>query len=110
MDHAAGGGRGPRRGSAAIPAASASTSAGSIITISATSPHYPGLTGKDHGLIDNKFAIVVYKGKSGENTGVISGSVTTTATNDTATLVAKPFGAKTYKAVGTPATLTHSSA
>lgn len=96
----------------AIPAASASTAAGSIITISATSPHYPGLTAKDHGLIDNKFAIVVYKGKKSENTGVISGTVTVTtaAAVDTATLLAKPFGAKTYKAVGTPATLTPSSA
>ena len=93
----------------AIPAASASTTTGGIITISATSPHYPGLKAKDHGLVDG-FPIVVYKAtKKSANTGVISGNVTTTATTDTATLLAEPFGAKTYAAVGTPVTLTPSS-
>jgi hypothetical protein len=94
----------------AIPAASASTAAGSIITISATSPHYPGLKAKDHGLVDG-YPIVIYKAKTkSESTGVVSGNVTTSATTDTATLLAEPFGAKAYKAVGTPVPLTPNSA
>ena len=93
----------------AIPAASASTAAGSIITITATSPHYPGLKAKDHGLVDGH-PIVIYKDtKKSANTAVVSGSVTTEATNDTATLVAEPFGAKSYKQVGTPVALTPNS-
>lgn len=94
----------------AIQAATASTAASSIITINATSPHYPGLRAKDHGLVDG-YAIVIYKdtAKSADE-GVVSGKVTTTATNDTATLYAEPFGAKTYTATGTPVTLTPNSA
>jgi hypothetical protein len=88
----------------AIPAATASTTATSIITINATSPHYPRLQAKDHGLVDG-YAIVIYKAKH-ENTGVVSGKVTTTATNDKAQLLAEPFGAKTYSAIGTPVALT----
>jgi hypothetical protein len=93
----------------AIPAATASTAAS--ITISATSPNYPGLKAKDHGKVDG-FAIVVYKDTANSpnspNTGVVSGTVTTTTTaaNDTATLLAKPFGAKKYTKLGTPVTLT----
>jgi hypothetical protein len=91
----------------AIPAATASTAA-SIITISATSPNYPGLQAKDHGKVDG-FAIVIYKDTANRpnspNTGVVSGTVTTTAPNDTATLLAKPFGAKKFTDVGTPVTL-----
>jgi hypothetical protein len=90
----------------AIQAATASTAAGSIITINATSPHYPGLRAKDHGLVDG-YAIVIYRlTTKSANTGVVSGKVTTTATNDTATLLAEPFGAKTFSAVGTPVSLT----
>jgi hypothetical protein len=85
----------------AIPAVSASAATSSIITISATSPNYPGLTAKDHGLVDG-FPIVVYKATaSSENTAVVSGTVTTTATTDTATLLAKPFGAKSFSSVAT---------
>ena len=87
----------------AIPAATASTAATSIITIGATSPHYPGLRAKNHGLVDGD-AIVVYKvTKKRENTAIVSGKVTTHATNDTATLLAKPFGAKGYSPIGTRA-------
>jgi hypothetical protein len=88
----------------AIPAATASTAASSIITINATSPNYPHLPTKDHGKVDGH-AIVVYKAKKGANTGIVSGKVTTTAAGDTATLLAEPFGAKTYTQVGTPVTL-----
>jgi hypothetical protein len=94
----------------AIPAASASTAAASIITISATSPHYPRLPAKDHGLVDGH-AIVFYKDTTkSANTAIVSGNVTTTATTDTATLLAEPFGAKTYTAVATSPTLAPSSA
>ena len=91
-------------GLAATPA-TASTATGSIITVNATSPNYPGLRAKDHGKVDG-YALVVYKAKNGVNTATVSGDVTTTATNDTATLLAKPFGAKTFAAVGTPVSLT----
>src|SRR5262245_2012721 len=87
----------------AIPAATASTAAVSI-SINATSPHYPGLKAKDHGKVDGH-AIVIYKAtKKHRNTGVVSGVVTTTsAATDTATLLAEPFGAKTYHKVATQA-------
>jgi len=90
-------------GVAATPVASASTTATSI-TINATSPNYPGLRPKDHGLVDGH-AIVVYQTKKADR-ATISGKVTTTATNDTAQLLAKPFGAKAYSALGTPVALT----
>lgn len=90
----------------AIPAATASTAASSIITINATSPNYPRLPAKDHGKFDG-FAIVIYKDTANSaNTGVVSGTVTTTATTDSATLLAKPFGARKFTQVGTPVTLT----
>jgi hypothetical protein len=91
--------------SGTIPAAEASPAAVTI-TINATSPNYPHLPAKDHGKVDG-FAIVVYKhGAAG--TAVINGTVTTTATNDTAALLAKPFGKKLYARVGSPVTLTPS--
>jgi hypothetical protein len=94
----------------ALPAATASMAATSIITINATSPHYPGLKATDHGKVDGH-AIVIYKAtKKHRNTGVISGKVTTTAANDTATLLAEPFGAKRYTAVGSPVSLTNGAA
>src|ERR1700739_3026238 len=90
----------------AIPAATASTAASSIITINATSPHYPGLKATDHGKVERN-AIVIYKAtKMHRNTGVVSGTVTTTTTHDTAILLAEPFGAKRYTAVGSPVALT----
>jgi hypothetical protein len=89
--------------SGAIPAADASPAA-SIITISATSPNYPGLTAKDHDLVDGH-AVVVYK-LANADTATVSGTVTTAATNDTAQLLAEPFGKKSYSAVGTPQPLT----
>jgi hypothetical protein len=90
----------------AIQAATASTAASSIVTINATSPHYPGLRAKDHGLVDG-YAIVIYRDTTKTaNTGVVSGKVMTSATGETATLLAKPFGAKTFSAVGTPVSLT----
>ncbi len=86
----------------AIPAATASATATSIITINATSPNFPRLPAKDDGKVDG-YAIVVYKGASGANTATVSGTVTTTATNDTATLLAESFGATKYKPVATEA-------
>jgi hypothetical protein len=91
--------------SGAIPAADASPAAATTsITINATSPNYPGLRARDHGKVDG-FALVVYK-QGAAATAVISGNVTTTATDDMATLMAKPFGKSTYTAVGTPVSLT----
>jgi hypothetical protein len=90
-------------GLVAIPAAQAS-SATVPITISATSPNYPGLRAKDHGKVDG-YALVIYK-IAPADTATVSGTVTTTATNDTATLMAEPFGKKAYTAVGTPVSLT----
>jgi hypothetical protein len=89
-------------GLVAIPAAQASSAAS--ITIKATSPNFPGLKAKDHGLVDGH-ALVIYK-VSTANTATISGTVTTTVSTDTAQLMAKPFGAKTYTAVGSPLSLT----
>ncbi len=77
-----------------IPAAMASTAATSI-TINATSPHYPGLRARNHGLVDG-YALVIYEAGRGRNTGVVSGKVLTRATNDTATLLARPFRARRY--------------
>ena len=90
--------------SGAIPAANASPAATTTVTINATSPNYPGLRARDHGKVDG-FALVIYK-LAPANTAVISGQVTTTATDDMATLMAKPFGKSTYTAVGTPVSLT----
>jgi hypothetical protein len=93
----------------AIPAATASTAATSV-SINATSPHYPGLRAKDHGKVFG-YAIVVYKATvDSENTGVVSGKVTNASSGDEATLTAEPFGAKSFKAVGTPVALTPNSA
>jgi hypothetical protein len=92
----------------AIPAATASTAAISI-TISATSPNYPGLLARDHGKVDG-FAVVIYKAtKNHVDTGVVGGTVTTSATNDKATLLAEPFGARHFTAVGRPVTLVPSN-
>lgn len=89
----------------AVPAASASPAV-SIITISATSPHYPGA---NHGKVDG-FALVVFRTSAGSlNTATISGTVATSNTGDTATLMAKPFGKSTYAAVGTAQNLTPAS-
>lgn len=90
--------------SGAIPAADASPAATTTVTINATSPNYPGLRARDHGKVDG-FALVIYK-LAPANTAIISGKVTTTATTDTATLMAKPFGTNNYTAVGTPVSLT----
>ena len=94
-------------GMAATPAA-ASPATGTIITINATSPHFPGLRAKDHGKVDGH-AIVIYRGAKKANRAIVSGTVTTAATNDTATLFAEPFGTTKFTAVGSPATLTPNS-
>jgi hypothetical protein len=85
-------------GLVAIPAAQAS-SAASIISINATSPNYPhvGASGKVDG-----YALVIYKGGKAA-AALITGAVTTSATNDTATLLAEPFHQKKYTTVGSQA-------
>ncbi|HEY2316047.1 MAG TPA: hypothetical protein VGH96_20735 [Streptosporangiaceae bacterium] len=85
----------------AVPAASASPAATSI-TISATSPHFPGAS---NGKVDG-YALVVFRAGGGLNTATISGTVATSNTGDTATLMAKPFGKSAYAAVGAPISLT----
>jgi hypothetical protein len=85
--------------SGAIPAADASPAA-SIITISATSPNYPHLPAGQ--LTVDGHAVAVYKDRKAA-TAVVSGTVTTSATNDTATLMAKQFGKKKYTAAGSVA-------
>jgi hypothetical protein len=84
------------------PAAQASPAAYGV-TISATSPHYPGAV---HGKVVG-YALVVYKTPTKNlNTAVISGNVTGASSGDTATLFAEPFGAKTFTATGTRVSLT----
>jgi hypothetical protein len=88
---------------AAIPAEAATP--GYSVTISATSPNYPGNT---NGLVDH-FAVVVY-GVSYHNfdQGLVSGVVTGFASGDVVTLLAEPFKATSFKATGSPETLTTS--
>ncbi len=74
------------------------------VTISATSPNYPGAV---HGKVLG-FALVIYKDtKENANTATVSGNVTGASSGDTATLLAKPFGAASFKpAPVQPVTLT----
>lgn len=83
-----------------IPAATASTTAASTITINATS-NYPGAT---NGKVDG-YTLVIYKSTK-YYSAKISGTATTTASGDTATLMGERFGATTYSQVDTPVTLT----
>jgi hypothetical protein len=88
-----------------MPAQAASPAVQSV-TISATSPNYPGAV---HGKVDG-FAVAIYKTSFRHwNTALISGTVSGAVANDTATLLAKPFGAKTFTPTGTPITLTGGS-
>ena len=83
------------------PAAQASPAAYGV-TISATSPHYPGAS---HGKVLG-YALVIYKATKGSlNTAVISGNVTGAISGDIATLFAEPFGAKSFTSAGTTVTL-----
>jgi hypothetical protein len=85
------------------PAAQAASSATPTISITATSPHYPGAV---HGKVDG-FAVAIYKTSFKHfNTALISGTVTGALANDTATLLAEPFGAKTFTPAAPPVTLT----
>ncbi len=73
------------------------------VTISATSPHYPGAS---HGKVLG-FALVIYKATKGSaNTAVISGTVTGALSGDVATLYAEPFGAHSFASTGMTVTLT----
>ncbi len=79
------------------PAAQAASPAAVGVTITATSPHYPGAV---HSKVFG-FALVIYKATKGSaNTAVISGTVTGAMPGDVATLYAKPFGASSFASTG----------
>jgi hypothetical protein len=83
--------------SGALPAEAASSATYSV-TISATSPHYPGAV---KGKVDG-YALVVYKTSAGHlNAATVSGTVAGATSGDVATLLAKPFGASSYRSAGT---------
>jgi hypothetical protein len=90
--------------SGAIPAQAASSAAYSV-TISATSPNYPGAT---NGLVFG-YALVVYKGSDGTAVATISGSVTGNS-GDAVTLLDKRFGSRRFKSSGQSLTLTGTAA
>lgn len=76
--------------------------AASHITIRARSPHYPG---ERHGLVDG-YALVIYRsGRKRQREATIRGAVATTVRNDRATLLARPFGSRSYSAVRKPVRL-----
>lgn len=80
------------------PAAQAASPSTYGVTISATSPNYPGAV---QGKVDG-FALVIYKTSfKNWNTGVISGTVTGALSGDVATLLAEPFHAKSFTAAAT---------
>jgi hypothetical protein len=94
-------------GLGAIPAEAASPAAVSV-TISATSPNFTDFGTVKDGKVDG-YALVVYKAgpKAGNaDTAKISGDVTGAESGNVATLLAKPFGAKSFSATSTPLTLT----
>lgn len=82
-----------------MPAATASTAGASTITINATS-NYPGAV---HGKVDG-YTLVVYRSAK-YHSAVISGTATTTAAGDVATLMGERFGARAFSPVDTPVTL-----
>jgi hypothetical protein len=86
--------------SGAFPAQAASSAAYSV-TISATSPKYPGAT---NGLVFG-YALVVYKGSDGTAAATISGSATGNS-GDTVTLLDKRFGSRSFRSSGQSVTLT----
>ena len=88
---------------AGVMPAQAASAATYGVTISATSPNYPGAV---HGKVDG-YALVIYKTSFKHwNTGVITGDVTGATSGDMATLLAEPFGAKSFTPAATPITLT----
>ena len=86
-----------------VPAAAAP--AASHITIQARSPHYPGAR---HGLVDGHALVIYRSGTPSQRHATISGAVATSARNETATLLSKPFGSSSYSAARTPLRLTPS--
>lgn len=91
--------------SGAVPAEAASTATYGV-TISATSPHYPGAT---KGKVDG-YALVAYKTTYHNfDAAVVSGDVTGAASGDVVSLLDEPFGAKTFKPTGAQQTLTGTS-
>ncbi len=82
------------------------TSAAVSVTINATSPHYAGAK---NGKVDG-FALVVYKTTFKHlDTALISSTVDGAMLNDTATLMAKPFGATAFTSTGQSVSLTGAS-
>jgi hypothetical protein len=91
--------------SGAVPAEAASSAAIGV-TISATSPNYPGAS---HGKVDG-YALVVYNTTYHKwNAATISGQITGAASGDVASLLDEPFGAKTFTATGSKLTLSGSA-
>jgi hypothetical protein len=81
----------------AIPAEAASASTYGV-TISATSPNYPGAS---HGKVDG-YALAVYKETyRNYDVATVSGAVTGALTGDVATLLAEPFGTTSFTATAT---------
>jgi hypothetical protein len=91
--------------SGVMPAEAASTATYGV-TISATSPHYPGAK---HGKVYGYALVISNIGSDGWNAATISGNVTGAASGDVATLLAEPFGAKTYTLAGAHVTLSGSA-
>jgi hypothetical protein len=89
--------------SGAIPA-QAGSSPNCNVTISATSPSYPGAV---NGLVLG-YALVVYRGSNGTAVAIISSSVTG-ASGDAVTLLDKPFGSRRFVSAGQSTTLTGTS-
>jgi hypothetical protein len=87
----------------AVPAEAASTTSPYGVTISATSPNYP--FGTAHGKVDG-YALVLY-GDTSKNadSATISGAVSGAVAGDVATLLAEPFGKKSFTATSTTLTL-----
>jgi len=77
------------------------------VTISATSPNYPGNV---RGLVDG-YALVIYKTTvDNVDQGTISGTVTGFASGDVVSLLQEPFGKKAFTPTGLTATLSTTGA
>jgi hypothetical protein len=79
----------------AIPAEAASTAAVGV-TISATSPHYPGAS---HGRVDG-YALVIFRQSKGRDAATVSGKVTGLTGVDVVSLIDQPFRTKGFTSAG----------
>jgi len=75
------------------------------VTITATSPNYPGAV---HGLVDG-YALVIYKTPQDDwDQATISGTVSGFTPGDVVSLLQEPFGTKSFANTGSAVTLTNS--